>query len=164
QTLREIHGKQPAPEYLQWSLSRGIFQRDGNGQIGRGPTWGDPRQFCASDAELRDLLAATPAMYGFDSAGPRPANRVSRAVKMNQGVGREAIRAELRVAELQAITPMRVIATQATSKEAHLNSPDLGSRLSGEAKRSLKPESAAVQILISDGLSAEAVHHNMKDL
>ncbi len=164
QTLREIHHKQPAPEYLEWGLARGIFARDGNGLITRGPTWGDPRQFCASDAELRDLLAATPAMYGFDSAGPRPANRVSRAVKMNQGVGREAIRSELRVEELQAIAPMRVIRTEATSKEAHLNSPDLGARLSADAKRTLQPEAAAVQILISDGLSAEAVHHNMKDL
>jgi ethanolamine ammonia-lyase large subunit len=164
QSLREIHGKQPAPEFLQWGLSRGIFARDADGQVVRGPTWGDPRQFCSSDAELRELLAATPAMHGFDSAGPRPANRVSRAVKMNQGVGREAIRAEVRVEELQAITPMRVITTAAASKEAHLNSPDLGSRLSEDAKRSLTRESATVQVLISDGLSAEAVHHNIKDL
>lgn len=163
QTLREVHNKQPAPEYLEWGLARGIFART-DGMITRGPSWGHPRQFCASDAELRDLLAATPALYGFDSAGPRPANRVSRAVKMNQGVGREAIRAELRIEELQAITPMRVIRTEAASKEAHLNSPDLGARLSAEAKRTLQAESAAVQIVISDGLSAEAVHHNLADL
>ncbi len=164
QTLREIHNKQPAPEFLQWGLSRGIFARDGNGGISRGPTWGDPRQFCASDAEFRDLLAATPALYGFENAGPRPANRVSRAVKMNQGVGREAIRADLRVEELQAIAPMRVIRTEAATKEAHLNSPDLGARLSADAKRTLQPEIAQVQVLVSDGLSAEAVHHNVKDL
>ena len=28
QTLREIHGKIPAPEYLDWGLARGIFVRD----------------------------------------------------------------------------------------------------------------------------------------
>jgi ethanolamine ammonia-lyase large subunit len=164
QTLREVHNKQPAPEYLQWGLDRGIFARDVNGTVTRGPKWGDPHQFCASDAEFRDLLAATPAIYGFDSAGPRPANRVSRSVKMNQGVGREAIRAELRIEELQAITPMRFVRTEAASKETHLNSPDLGARLSDEAKRMLKPETAVVQIVISDGLSAEAVHHNLADL
>ncbi len=164
QTLREIHHKLPAPEYLDWGFSRGIFARDGNGTVTRGPTWGDPRQFGSSDAEFRDLLAATPALYGFESAGPRPANRVSRAVKMNQGVGREAIRAELRVEDLQKITPMRVIRTEANTKEAHLNSPALGARLSAESKRMLTPETLAVQILISDGLSAEAVHYNMKDL
>jgi ethanolamine ammonia-lyase large subunit len=164
QTLREVHHKRPAPEFLEWGLSRGIFVRDADGNIARGPAWGDPRSFCASDAEFRELTAATPALYGFEHAGPRPANRVSRAVKMNQGVGREAIRAELRLDELQKITPLRVIQTAATSKEAHLNSPDLGARLSPESKRSLVPESVPVQILISDGLSAEAVHHNMNDL
>src|SRR5215813_483461 len=66
--------------------------------------------------------------------------------------------------ELHLIPPLHVIITAAESKETHLNSPLLGSRLSPEAKRLLKPESANVQILISDGLSAEAVHHNMKDL
>lgn len=161
QTLREIHNKRPAPEYLEWGVSRGIFARDANSNVSRGPAWGDVRQFCSSDAEFRSLLEATPAMYGFDSAGPRPANRVTRAVKMNQGVGREAIRAELQIVELQKIVPMRVIRTAAKTKEAHLNSPDLGSRLDGV---SLKQEPHAVQILISDGLSAEAVHHNMKDL
>jgi ethanolamine ammonia-lyase large subunit len=159
QTLREVHHKQPAPEYLRWAESRGIFSRDANGTVIRGSTWGDPRQFC-SEGELRDLVAATPALYGFEHAGPRPANRVSRAVKMNQSVGREAIRAELNVEALKTIAPMRVIQTQATSKEAHLNSPDLGSRLAS----SLSPETHQVQILISDGLSAEAVHHNIKDL
>jgi ethanolamine ammonia-lyase large subunit len=164
QTLREVHNKLPSPEFLEWGLSRGIFARDANGIVGRGPAWGDPRPFCTSDAELRDLVAATPALYGFASAGPRPANRVSRAVKMNQGVGREAIRAELRIDELRKITPVRVIHTEAATKEAHLNSPNLGARLSTDSAASLTPESARVQILISDGLSAEAVHHNMKDL
>jgi len=163
QTLREIHNKQPAPEYLDWGLARGIFARD-NGLVTRGPSWGDPRQFGATEAEFRDLLAATPALYGFENAGPRPSNRVSRSVKLNQGVGREAIRADLRIDELQAIAPMRVIRTEAATKEAHLNSPDLGSRLSAESKLTLRPESARVQILISDGLSAEAVRYNMPDL
>jgi ethanolamine ammonia-lyase large subunit len=164
QTLREIHHKLPAPEFLEWGLSRGIFARDAQGYVGRGPAWGDPRPFCSADAELRDLRAATPALYGFESAGPRPANRVSRAVKMNQGIGREAIRAELRLDELQRITPLRVVRTAAATKEAHLNSPDLGSRLAPERRKTLTREPHAVQILISDGLSAEAVHHNIKDL
>jgi ethanolamine ammonia-lyase large subunit len=163
QTLREIHGRRPAPEFLEWGLSRGIFQREPDGSISRGPNWGDPRQFC-SEAELRALKAATPALYGFEQAGPRPANHVSRAVKMNQGIGREAIRAELRVDELQSATPLRRITTAATSKEAHLNSPNLGAQLSQKSRAQLSKEPSAVQILISDGLSAEAVHHNMKDL
>lgn len=164
QTLREVSGKTPTPEFLEWCLGRGIFVRDADGQVVRGSAWGDPRQFCDSDAAFQELVSATPALYGFEHAGPRPANRVSREMLLNQGVAREATHAELRLAELQAITPMRLIDTQAASKDAHLNSPDLGARLGPVSLVALQPEPAQVQILISDGLSAEAVHHNLPEL
>src|SRR6202171_4832899 len=60
QTLREVHGRRPAAEFLEWGLQQGIFARDSQGAVTRGPTWGDPRQFCESEAEFRELLAATP--------------------------------------------------------------------------------------------------------
>jgi ethanolamine ammonia-lyase large subunit len=164
QTLREVFGREPAPEFLEWGLARGLFARDSHGACVRGPRWGDARQFCESEDEFQELLAATPAAYGFISAGPRPANAVMRQVRMNQGVGREAIHAELRVDELKQVAPFRVVETQATSKEAHLGSPDLGARLSQESLAKLGPEHRSVQIVVSDGLSAEAVHHNVKDL
>jgi ethanolamine ammonia-lyase large subunit len=164
QTLREVHGRRPAPEYLEWGLQRGIFERDARGNVIRGPRWGDPKQFCESESEFQDLLAGTPALYGLASAGPRPANEVSRQVRLNQGVGREAIHAELRIDDLQRIAPFRVVTTQAASKEAHLGSPDLGARLSCQSRDWLAPEHRQVQLVVSDGLSAEAVHHNMNDL
>jgi ethanolamine ammonia-lyase large subunit len=164
QTLREIHGRLPAPEYLEWGIRRGIFSRDQNGVVSRGPRFGDPRQFCASETEFQELVAATPAVYGFENAGPRPANAVQRQLLLNQAVGREAIHAELNIDELNKIIPFRLITTAAAGKEAHLNSPDLGARLSPASATQLKPEANQVQVLVSDGLSAEAVHHNMKDL
>jgi ethanolamine ammonia-lyase large subunit len=163
QTLREIHGKQPAAEFLAWGLERGILARDG-AAVTRGPRWGDPRQFCESDAEFRELLAATPAMPGIDSAGARPINAVSRQMRLNQAIGRDAIHAELRLEELRQIAPFRVVETEAGSKEAHLNSPDLGARLAPESLVLLGAEDRQVQILVSDGLSAEAVHHNVREL
>jgi ethanolamine ammonia-lyase large subunit len=164
QTLREIYNKQPALEFLEWAVGRGIFTRAEDGTVARGPNWGKPRCFCDSDEELQDLLAATPAVYGLDNAGPRPVNAVQRLVKWNQAIGREAIQAELDVDELQRMAPMRIVATAATSKEAHLNSPDLGALLAPESAATLVPDGNQVQILISDGLSAAAVHHNLPDL
>jgi ethanolamine ammonia-lyase large subunit len=164
QTLREVYDRRPAPEYLEWGIKRGIFARDAKGQVTRGPRWGDPKQFCESEAEYQDLLAGTPALYGIANAGPRPANAVMRKMRMNQGVGREAIHAELRIDDLQRIAPFRVVATEATTKEAHLGSPDLGARLSAQSREWLAPEHRQVQLVVSDGLSAEAVHHNMNDL
>ena len=164
QTLREVYGRLPAPEFLEWAIERRIFERHPDGGVVRGPRWGDPSQFCQSAAELDELLPATPAVPGFACAGPRPAEAIEREMMTNQAIGREAIHAELRVDELAEIAPLRVVATEADSRQAHLNSPELGARLSAADCRRLSAEPCQVQILISDGLSAEAVHHNLKAL
>jgi ethanolamine ammonia-lyase large subunit len=161
QTLREIHDLEPAPEYLQWALERGIFARDSSGSVVRGPHWGNPRRFCSSDAEFKQLLESTPAVYGFDVAGPRPSNKVSREVMLNQSIAREATRSELNMEELAKIVQFRVLDTEAGGKESHLNSPMLGARLSEASSTLLRPEHRQVQIVVSDGLSAEAINHNL---
>ena len=164
QTLRETHGRLPAPEYLEWAMSKQIFAQGPDGTVIRGPRWGDPTQFCDSAAELQEMLNATPAVPGFQTAGPRPANEVQREMRVHQAIAREAIHAELRPEEFETTASFRWIETEAATKESHLNSPDLGSRLSKTSSNQLAPEPRRVQILVSDGLSAEAVHHNIKDV
>ncbi|WP_437914040.1 ethanolamine ammonia-lyase subunit EutB [Sorangium sp. So ce302] len=169
QTLREIHGRAPGGEFLEWALARGILARAGEGQgeadaITRGPRFGDVRQFCPDEAELAELLAATPAAYGFATAGPRPANAVSRRGRRDEAIARAALATELREDELARVAAFRLIATTAASKGEHLGSADAGARLSPESAARLAPEEAEVQIVVSDGLSAEAVHRNIPDL
>src|SRR5207237_1612939 len=89
QSLREIHGRAPTPAFLAWTLQRGIFKETAGGDVVRGPNWGNPRIFCSSEAEFDALLRATPAMYGFDNAGPRPANYVNRTLRANQALARQ---------------------------------------------------------------------------
>jgi ethanolamine ammonia-lyase large subunit len=163
QTLREVHGLKPAPEYLRWAIGRGIFEESEDGTVTRGPRWGDPRQFCHSDADFQRLLESVPAAYGFDNAGPRPSNRVSRTLRANLAVGREAIHADLDLAQVDGVT-FRHFRTAASDREAHLNDPELGSRLADDLRAHLSPEDTDVQIVVSDGLSAEAIHHNIPDL
>lgn len=169
QTLRELHGRAPGGEFLEWALARGILARAGEGQgeagaITRGPRFGDVRQFCPDEAELAELLAATPAAYGFATAGPRPANAVSRRGRRDEAIARAALATELREDELARVAAFRLIATTAASKGEHLGSADAGARLSPESAARLAPEEAEVQIVVSDGLSAEAVHRNIPDL
>jgi ethanolamine ammonia-lyase large subunit len=164
QTLREIHGKEPAAEYLAWAIEQGVFARDGGGAVVRGPRFGDVRRFCDGDEELAELVRATPAAFGFATAGPRPAGEVSRRARMHQAIAREAILSELRVEELLAIAPFRVIETGAKAKEAQLGSPDLGAQLAEGSAARLSAERNEVQVVVSDGLSAEAVHANLPDL
>lgn len=163
QTLREIHGLKPAPDYLRWAVGRGIFAEDEDGSVRRGPRWGDPRQFCASDMDFQRLLEAVPAAYGFETAGPRPADQVSRLSRLNQAVAREATHAALEPEKLNEMD-LRRLASRAHGRDEHLGHPELGGALDEVSLGALSPEDSEVQILITDGLSAEAVHHNIPDL
>jgi ethanolamine ammonia-lyase large subunit len=163
QTMREVHCLRPAPEYLAWAIARGIYAEAEDGEIERGPNWGNPRIFCQSEDAFGKLMAKMPAAYGFENAGPRPADHVSRAVKANLAVAREAIYAEVEPQYLGRME-FRRVATAAETKVAHLNNPEKGARIAASARAELRPETADVQIIVSDGLSAEAVHHNIPEL
>ncbi|HEY8162156.1 MAG TPA: ethanolamine ammonia-lyase subunit EutB [Methylocystis sp.] len=163
QTLREIFAREPAPEFTAWAIERGIFDRDESGRLRRGQNWGNPRIFCVSDSELEELENKLPISYGWDNAGPRSSNAVSRKTRANLALAREAIYAELAPQKLGR-TPMRPIRTRAATKSEHLGNPELGSLLDLESLQTLKPDDSDVQIVISDGLSAEAIHHNVPAL
>lgn len=159
QTLREIFGREPAPEFTQWALARGVFARDAEGRLRRGAHWGDAGAFAAPGEDIDKLIAKLPAAYGWENAGPRPSNAVTRAVRADLALAREAIAAELSPERLGPFD-FRMISTGAETKEAHLGDPALGARLGPESLAQLAPEEAEVQIILADGLSAEAVHHN----
>jgi ethanolamine ammonia-lyase large subunit len=164
QTLREVANLRPAPEFLEWAIGRGIFVRNADGGVSRGPEWGNVGQFVDSEREIETLLEATPAVYGFETAGPRPANAVSRQVRLHQAIGREAIETELDLPLCQKTAPFRVIQTEAADKASHFNSPASGARVAEHFTKELGPEDHQVQILVSDGLSAAAIHHNLHDV
>lgn len=159
QTLREIFSREPAPEFTSWAIERRIFDRDDCGRLRRGTNWGDPRIFITSDLELSKLKQQLPIAYGWDNAGPRPSNAVSRKIRANLALAREAIYSELSTQKL-GLTPIRPIRTRATTKAEHLGDPQLGSLLDYETLQTLEPRGSDVEIVISDGLSAEAIHHN----
>ncbi len=163
QSLREIHGREPADEFARWCESRGILVRDASGTLVRGPAWGKPEAFCESAEEFEELVAATPALHGFDAAGPRPSDGVARRVRFHQAVGRAAVHTPLDVDMLSRLAPFRVIGTEAATLEAHLANPSLGTRPDATLS-ALHPEPERVQVLVSDGLSAAAVHANLPDL
>lgn len=168
QTMREIHRRTTAPEYTEWAVSLGIFEKKTDGSVVRGPNWGDPTIFITAE-EIEELKASTPVMHDFANAGPRPINTVSREVKMNQAYARDAIYKELEAERLQQKYDTLLLQTLAKDKHAYLNDPELGSYLNEASLQTLmkhkKPQAKIdVQIVISDGLSANAVHANIDDL
>ncbi|HEX7379320.1 MAG TPA: ethanolamine ammonia-lyase subunit EutB, partial [Pirellulales bacterium] len=164
QTLRELHGRTTTPEFEAWAIERGIFERASSGEVTRGPNFGNPRAFCQSDAEYRTLLAATPAVPGFTHAGPRPTEEVSRQVRLHQAKARQAILSELDVDRLCRLAPFQVLETQAADKQQHLGQPQLGACLTPGSAAAIERSDCDVQIIVSDGLSAEAVHANIDAL
>lgn len=139
QTLREVYQRLPTPEYLEWGLARGIFERASDGQVRRGPLWGELHPFCTRE-EVEQLARLTPALHGLDYArgfsvaGPRTSTAVTRQVRLHQAVAREAIFSELDMEQLDSVVAFRRVKTAAGSKEAHLASPELGgSALGGES-------------------------------
>lgn len=54
QTMRETFEREPAPEFTAWATERGIFDRDEGGRLLRGPNWGNPRIFGASNSQSRE--------------------------------------------------------------------------------------------------------------
>ena len=163
QTLREVHRRIPAPEFLEWAKGRGIFEQCPDGSVSRGPNWGNPRLFCSSDVEFQRLRESLPSSPGFESAGPRPVNEVQRTLLLNQSVGRQAVHGALDPEALDGID-YRILETTAACRTDHLKNPELGSRLSADSAAGLVPEHRDIQIVITDGLSSEAIHHNIRDM
>ncbi|WP_419534260.1 ethanolamine ammonia-lyase subunit EutB [Endozoicomonas sp.] len=163
QTIREIHNLKPSPEFYHWALEKGIFKESRDGQITRGPNWGNPAIFADSKQAWNDLISRVPMCYGTSNAGPRMANHVNRKLKQNIAVARVAAKSKLRFDELEEID-FRLIRSQANNIERHHADPDAGAHLCEKTRSHLQPENRDIQILITDGLSAEAVHQNINEL
>jgi len=73
------------------------------------------------------------------------------------------VHSHLREDELEGID-FRVLTTMAQCREEHLRRSELGTMLTAESMESLGPENKDIQIVMTDGLSAEAIHHNIHDM
>ena len=80
QTLREVHNRIPAPEFLEWAIEKGIFEQCLTAHVIRGPQWGNPRLFCPSETTFQRLRESLPSAPGFENAGTRPVNEVQRTL------------------------------------------------------------------------------------
>jgi ethanolamine ammonia-lyase large subunit len=163
QTLREIYDRNPTPEFLHWAVEKGIFNQSPTGTVTRGPHWGDPKLFIDSDIEFQRLHESLPTAPGFKNAGPRPVNEVQQFLRTNQSVGREAVHSSLKIDKFSKFS-FREFQTNAQNKAEHLKNPEFGSKLPMETLKTLLPEGNDVQIVVTDGLSAEAIHHNVSEL
>ena len=67
-------------------------------------------------------------------------------------------------AALNKAVAFRLVRTKAASKASHLNSPNLGTSIDDRDRSELAPAGNQIEVLVSDGLSAEAVHANVPEI
>jgi ethanolamine ammonia-lyase small subunit len=115
---------------------------------------------------LSEAIKKTPSRIGVGRAGVRPKTETWLKFRLDHAAAVDAVYGEVDeqfLRELQLFT----VDTQVQSKEEYLLRPDLGRRLSEEAKRVVKDRcirGAQVQVLVSNGLSSQAVEANLEDV
>ncbi|MEN4100692.1 MAG: ethanolamine ammonia-lyase subunit EutC [Anaerolineaceae bacterium] len=112
---------------------------------------------------LRNLCATTTARIGVGRAGSRPKTRTLLLFQSDHGVTQDAIYGVVDE-EVKKQFNLFSVKTMVADRSEYLLRPDLGRRLSPEAKQTIaerctkKPQ---VQIVVGDGLSAAAINNNL---
>ncbi len=113
---------------------------------------------------LQALMASTPYRIGVGRAGPRPRTAAMLLFRADHAVTQDAL---MHIVDSQMLTKLGLfsVKSQASiSRKEYLKRPDLGRKLTDEAKRIInercikKPD---VQIFVGDGLSGAAIDSNL---
>lgn len=115
---------------------------------------------------LEELQNATPARIGVWRAGTRPLTREMLRFRCDHAGAVDTVYGEVRNELLEKFQLLR-IETQYENIENYLKRPDMGRLLTDDSVEQLLQsckKGAQVQIVVSDGLSANAVEHNLADV
>lgn len=116
--------------------------------------------------ELQTLINQTPARIGVGRSGVRPKTNSMLKFRFDHAAAVDAVYGEVN-AELLKVLNLFKVETKASDKETYLLRPDLGRKLTEEAKKVIKEKcrrTPTVQIIISDGLSSKALEENVEDV
>ena len=116
------------------------------------------------DAEgLHNLASTTTARLGIGRAGPRPRTASLLLFQADHGVTQDAIYGIVDDATKEAFD-LFTVSTRVADRAEYLLRPDLGRRLSDDAKATIAErctKGPQVQIVVGDGLSAAAIDNNL---
>ncbi|MBN2984426.1 ethanolamine ammonia-lyase subunit EutC [Cohnella algarum] len=120
----------------------------------------------ADNAALRKMKDATPARIAVGRAGSRPTTREMLNFRVDHASAVDAVYSEVPAALLDRFG-LHSIQTASLSKEDYLRRPDEGRVLSAAGAEWLRENCVRrpqVQIVVSDGLSANAITANLGDV
>lgn len=116
--------------------------------------------------ELKDLISKTPSRIGVGRAGLRPKTDTWLKFRFDHAAAVDAVYGDVNEELLKRLDLFKV-STKVRDKEVYIRRPDLGRKLSDEAKQMISEKcrkAPTVQIIVSDGLSSSAVEENVEDV
>ncbi|KRF13712.1 ethanolamine ammonia-lyase subunit EutC [Paenibacillus sp. Soil787] len=116
--------------------------------------------------ELSELIRKTPARIGIGRAGLRPKTEAWLKFRLDHAAAVDAVYGEVSPELLNSLDLFSV-ETQVSDKEEYIRRPDLGRRLSEEAIQTISKRCVhepKVQIIVSNGLSSQAIEKNLEDV
>lgn len=115
---------------------------------------------------LKELRKNTAARVASGRTGPRPRTTSLLRFLADHSRSKDTVLKEI-PAEWVEKANLLEVQSQITTKDLYLTRPDLGRRLSNEAIETIKTkctQSPQVQIIISDGLSTDAITANLDEI
>lgn len=115
---------------------------------------------------LQESIATTPARIGIGRAGLRPKTETWLRFRLDHGAAVDAVYGSVQQELLESLHLFSV-STMVDHKEEYIRRPDLGRKLSEDAKRMIREKcqfQPKVQIIASDGLSSQAIEKNLEDV
>lgn len=120
------------------------------------------------EAQLKDAIESTPARIAVWRAGTRPLTSVWLKFRSDHAAARDAVHSELSTEFIERFKhTAKIVRSTATDRHEYILFPPKGKKVDDDTARVLADScrrDCDVQIVISDGLSATAVEHNIPDL
>lgn len=116
--------------------------------------------------ELVELKKKTPARIGVGRAGTRPKTKSWLSFRYDHAAAVDTVYGEVDYDLLKRLN-LFTVETLVKDKEEYIRRPDLGRKLSEEAKQEILQKCVkepTVQIIVSDGLSSHAINENLEDV
>lgn len=115
---------------------------------------------------MERLRKATPARIGTGRAGTRPTTREQLQLRLDHAAAVDSVYGSVSSTLLDELE-LFAVDSEVTDKELYLKRPDLGRQLPESSIRLLRErciQAPQVQIAVSDGLSADAIESNLRDI
>lgn len=119
------------------------------------------------DEKFMHFRTQTPARIGVGRSGPRPLTNTMLKFRFDHAAAVDTVYGEVEQALLQKLQLFTIGTKAEEDKETYILRPDYGRKLSDEAKKTLLEKcqkNAKVQIIASNGLSAEAINANLENV